>query len=376
MSSRSGSADRSAPPALSSHEAYLGAKHIPCLDGLRALAIAEVVAHHAGVGGLAARGALGVSLFFSISGFLITTLLLRERARTGTISRHRFHLRRVLRIWPLYLAVLLLYVVVVNFLEKDPAQRAAFQSNLPFFTTFTTNLFVHLEPHGRLIFYFSWSLAAQEQFYLFWPTVLRAFRGWLGPALSILGFLALQIGLRAATAPSSRLGLEVANEVVTSFEPILLGCAVAWALHDARGFGRISRIAGRSWSLPLALALVVAVQYATAVPRVASDVAVAFLMVSAVLGAAPLATRLLELRALRHVGVVSYCIYLVHMIVMNAVRRAVGDHRRALVVGLTLLLSVAAASLSYRYFERPIQSIRERLGARSARRADLDVLAQ
>ncbi len=372
MSSRFGSTGHTAPPALSSHEAYLGAKRIPCLDGLRALAIAEVIAHHAGLGGLAGRGFLGVSLFFAISGFLITTLLLRERARTGTISRQRFHLRRLLRIWPLYLAVLGLYVAVVNAMEADPVQREAFQLNLPFFATFTTNLFVHLPPHGRLIFYFSWSLAAQEQFYLFWPTVLRACRRWLVPALAIVGFLALQIAVRGAAAPAARPWLGIANEVVTNFEPILLGCAIACALHDARGFALLSRIAARAWSLPLALALVVALQYATAVPRVASDLAVVFLVVAAVLGGAPLATRLLELRALRHVGVVSYCVYLVHMLVMNAVRRAVGDQRRAIVVGLTLVLSVAVASLSQRYFEGPIQSLRERLdGARSARRERL-----
>ena len=93
-----------------SHAAFLARRNFRSLDGLRCLAIVTVVWHHAH-GGYAAlpatrHGFLGVDLFFVISGFLITTLLLRERARTGAISLKNFYARRTLRIFPLYYFVL------------------------------------------------------------------------------------------------------------------------------------------------------------------------------------------------------------------------------------------------------------------------------
>jgi peptidoglycan/LPS O-acetylase OafA/YrhL len=91
------------------------------LDGLRCLSIAAVIWHHAGGtrhSGLLFRGHHGVSLFFAISGFLITTLLLRERVRNGQVSLGRFYGRRTLRIFPLYYAVIALYVALVYLLDR------------------------------------------------------------------------------------------------------------------------------------------------------------------------------------------------------------------------------------------------------------------
>src|SRR5882672_6045500 len=101
------------PPAVDRGSLFQKAKYFPLLDGLRAVSIVGVVWHHAGgalhFSGPLSRGYHGVSLFFVISGFLITTLLLRERSRTGAISLRKFYLRRALRIFPLYYAVLALY---------------------------------------------------------------------------------------------------------------------------------------------------------------------------------------------------------------------------------------------------------------------------
>ena len=91
---------------------FVETRHFPALDGLRGLSILAVIWHHA-VDPAGIWGYFGVSLFFAISGFLITTLLLRERAATGRISLRNFYMRRTLRIFPLYYAVVALYVVVV-----------------------------------------------------------------------------------------------------------------------------------------------------------------------------------------------------------------------------------------------------------------------
>src|SRR5678816_1344035 len=95
--------------AGSRYRAYLGLERFPSLDGLRALSIVPVIWHHSTprqLEGVLGKGPLGVHLFFAISGFLITTLLLRERRATGAISIAGFYARRSLRIFPLYYAVL------------------------------------------------------------------------------------------------------------------------------------------------------------------------------------------------------------------------------------------------------------------------------
>jgi peptidoglycan/LPS O-acetylase OafA/YrhL len=107
-------------------------------------------------------GAQGVSLFFASSGFLITTLLLREKARNSRIDLKAFYVRRSLRIFPLYYGVLLVHIALVTLLERDSVTGQAFYDNLIYFATCTSNLFVPLD--GRVIFYFAWSVAAEEPF--------------------------------------------------------------------------------------------------------------------------------------------------------------------------------------------------------------------
>jgi peptidoglycan/LPS O-acetylase OafA/YrhL len=145
----------SPPGALSAtHRIFLSRGYFPLLDGLRCLSIVAVVWFHAAGGtftGILSRGNQGVSLFFVISGFLITTILLREQSTTGDISLQRFYLRRTFRIFPLYYAMLALYVVLVIVAEKQPAVAAQFWHNLPFFLTYTSNWFVPFDS-GRIIF--------------------------------------------------------------------------------------------------------------------------------------------------------------------------------------------------------------------------------
>jgi peptidoglycan/LPS O-acetylase OafA/YrhL len=135
------------------HEEFLRTRIFPGLDGLRCLSIVLVVAYHvSGMhSGFLGRGYLGVALFFSISGFLITSLLLRERESHGHISLARFYGRRSLRIFPLYYAVLAAYVVLTLVFEKGAEERADFFANLPAFLSYTSNWFVPLEPDKRII---------------------------------------------------------------------------------------------------------------------------------------------------------------------------------------------------------------------------------
>src|SRR5688572_20426684 len=161
-------------PALDdqAYSAFCNTRHFGSLDGLRSISILAVIWHHGpGAGlssGLGSKGWLGVHLFFAISGFLITTLLLREKTRKGEIELKNFYVRRVLRIFPLYYSVLALYAALTYFVGSQG--RELFFQALPSFITYTSNWFF---AEDVVIFGFAWSLATEEQFYCTWPWVER-----------------------------------------------------------------------------------------------------------------------------------------------------------------------------------------------------------
>lgn len=187
------------------HAAYLEVRRFDSLDGLRFLAVVPVVYHHATprvLEGILGKGPLGVDLFFAISGFLITTLLLRERARTGTVGIAGFYGRRARRILPLYYAVLAL--TCVRALSLDPASpvRAHFFASVPFYATFTSTWFVDTSVAHPILFAYAWSLAVEEQFYLVLPAFARALapRAAFRPLLAAATVASFVLATRWATS--------------------------------------------------------------------------------------------------------------------------------------------------------------------------------
>ena len=156
------------------HWSYIRTRTFGSLDGVRGLCILGVVWHHV-LGESFKRGFLGVDMFFVLSGFLIVTLLLRERDRRGTISLKKFYARRMLRIFPIY--YLLLFVVFLLYLVTKPASSTAkeYYLALPFLLTYTSN-WVHLQAGNVGIM---WSLATEEQFYLVWPMIEKLCARWV-----------------------------------------------------------------------------------------------------------------------------------------------------------------------------------------------------
>lgn len=175
----------------------LAPSYLPALDGLRAVSIVMVIWHHCWLTpppGVWGKGPAGVQLFFVISGYLVTTLLLRERERRGQVSLTAFYRRRALRIFPLYYAVLgglTLHALGGEWFAGPSAQRAHFFRNWPYFATFTCNWFVVWTVPHPITFAFAWTLALEEQFYAFWAPVLRWLSGLLKPALFMFGVMLL-----------------------------------------------------------------------------------------------------------------------------------------------------------------------------------------
>ncbi|MDF2696171.1 MAG: acyltransferase 3, partial [Labilithrix sp.] len=210
--------------------------HYPSLDGLRCLAILPIVWHHSTprqLDGVLGRGPLGVDLFFVVSGFLITSLLLHERSSTGGVALGQFWARRSLRIFPLYYLVLGAFALHAVFLRAPGPARDHFLHALPFYATYTSNWFLHGAVDHPIIFAFAWSLAAEEQFYLVWPPFLRRLRGSIGPALVMFVLVLLdQAAERDWLAGLIAEGLPL--RMMRSFAtPIGLGALLALAA-DAR----------------------------------------------------------------------------------------------------------------------------------------------
>ncbi|HEY6808704.1 MAG TPA: acyltransferase [Myxococcales bacterium] len=357
-------------PAPGAHDAFLAARYFPALDGLRCLSIVAVIGFHA-LGAddpFLGRGAVGVELFFVISGFLITTLLLRERERNGSISLPNFYVRRALRIFPLYYAVLAVYVVMVAVIEPHSAAGLQFRRNLPAFLSYTSNWFVELDG-PRVIFYFAWSLATEEQFYLFWPWVVRFARRRLTPPITMAAMLvfdqAMQILIARGVIDFGSVGNRIATSIAT---PISLGCILAYALHWKESFRPASRLLGHRLSLPVALVAMLAAAAVRATPDL-----VLHLTMTATVGAAcirpdPGWNVLLRNRVATYLGTISYGMYLLHMIALNAAWRVVG--RRpwpGFVAGLALTILAAAAS--HQFFEKPFLRLKDRwAGARAGPR--------
>jgi peptidoglycan/LPS O-acetylase OafA/YrhL len=304
------------------------------------------------------KGPLGVDLFFALSGFLITTLLLRERARQGRVDTIAFYRRRARRIFPLYYLVLGLYALRALLLLPLGPQRSHFFASLPFFATYTTNWFVDFSAPHPIIFAFSWSLAAEEQFYAVFPWLYR-FRA--GPWLGAVALLALDVaGEQGALAAwgASTLAVRMASSVQAA---ICFGALLACVLHTPRGFRAVYALLGGRGSVlvpfvALGLALVL-----PGVPLWATQMVLAVCVGAVVLREDHVLAPVLRQRHIARIGAVSYGVYMLHVTAVTAVKRTLPDPWRSLpvVFGLSLVLSVLAAEISFRFFESRWSSRRQ-----------------
>lgn len=350
---------------MSSHESFRRTKVFPSLDGLRCVSILAVIWFHtSGLNpGLKGSGFLGVELFFAISGFLITTLLVRESESAGRISLTAFYLRRTLRIFPLYYVVLAAYVLLTWRFEHGAAGEA-FWRNLPSYLTYTSNWLVPLDS-TRTIFYFAWSLATEEQFYLFWPVVLASSRSRGRAAgvmivLLVAGQLVRSLSAHGLLTPHL-LGWKILASVSPS---ICLGCLCALLVSRPAGFAAAAAVLGKPWS-PIAAGALLLAAIEWVGPGLIVFALMAALVTSCCIAGRHWLAPALENPVVRHVGTVSYGMYLMHMLCFNALHRTPLRAASTAVLFLAAtLLTVAVASAAYSMLERPLLAMKARLSAR------------
>jgi peptidoglycan/LPS O-acetylase OafA/YrhL len=350
-------------------ESRLG--YLPGLDGLRALAVAAVVIYHADLG-LVPGGFLGVDVFFVISGFLITSLLLAEWESHGTLDLRRFWLRRARRLLPALVVVVLgslAFAVLflpdsVARLRTDAAAAFGYVTNW-YLIAGDQSYFDTIDRQSPLLHL--WSLAVEEQFYLAWPVVLAVAlrlvgrRGALGLVVTGAAGSALLMALLAgADGDPSR----AYYGTDTRLFALLIGAAVAFApLRTAPLPGGAGR-----WADVLAVAgLAVLGWFAlgtdSSEPSLYSGGLVIVALASALVVGAVIhpggrgTQAVLELAPMRWLGTRSYGVYLWHWPVFSVTRPGLDVPVEGVPLLVARLVLVAvAAELSYRFVERPVRN--------------------
>lgn len=343
-------------------------KRFGSLDGWRAVAIFAVLFHHtladSFASPIAQEGRHGVTLFFVISGFLIITLVLRSQDSPAGFTLWKFWGRRALRIFPIYYAILLFYVVAVHYAHRSD-DGGQFFTNLPFFATFTTNWFVHAT--DSTTFFFSWSLAAEEQFYLVWPLIEVLVPRPL-PKFILLALVALTSRIAAAYAGFDADGSLPIRMLADIPLGIALGTGLAHLLHHETSFRMAYRVLGRSGSafgcLLFALIIAVISPFIGDAGEILVPIALLLMIASTVIREDHDLALLLQWKPVVWIGTVSYGMYMMHMLAVNIVRRAepmfhVGSPV-VLFIG-SLGVAVALASLSFLYYERPFLALKDGL---------------
>jgi peptidoglycan/LPS O-acetylase OafA/YrhL len=361
------------PPTLpETAKFHLGYR--PALDGLRGIAILAVVATHSKLVS-AWAGDIGVDIFFVLSGFLITSLLIEEWGVFGSISLRRFYARRALRLLPALLVMIAVFVIwhcAVS--SRAVAARTALDGlNALFYSTNWMFAFGLRQPVH--VFAHTWTLSIEEQFYLTWPILLILLLRRCGSRGSLIRWVVLGVFLffieRVLITASMPSGLYnwLFYGTDARADAMLTGCVAAIAL-SSRAIppdGRLRRALKYSaWSIGIPGLVLIGIpagsspEFCSIGLHLTTGLLALLLLIEVVIPPAGLLCSLLSGRWLVHIGKVSYGLYLWHYPIFSEVQAQNWPLRFELVVefGLTALATV----LSFYWVERPALKLKQRFG--------------
>ncbi|HEY9679253.1 MAG TPA: acyltransferase [Drouetiella sp.] len=359
---------------------------VAALDGVRALAILSVLTFHSGgpLGAIVCKrgGWLGVDIFFVLSGFLITGILLKERARTNTISLKHFYLRRALRLTPVY--VLFIAITILTSAHYCQNIWAAIGVAALYMVDYDVALsWGNIAGSGLEI---AWSLAVEEKFYLVWPTLMKTFRNNLPQvtAAIICGAWLWKLFLNFQTsgplAYSHYLGVGAAFD--TKMDEIMLGCLASISLSNDKIRSFFKKTLGREWvSIALLIVLFLFMRGMT-VPGSVHNLeqrlmlwnvklplfclGVTALLVSLAVKPNSLVAKFLGLAPMAWVGRISYSLYLWHGLAFAVTTLYV--FRNTMTISMSFMevcnyaMAIAFAACSYYLVEMPFLRLKEKLG--------------
>ena len=340
------------------------------LDTLRTFSLGAVMVEHYGGPWINARfpiggGTLGVGCFFTLSGFLITGILLRtfDSAERTTDAFRTFYTRRFLRLMPAFYAVILVLVL----LGIQPVA-----SSWPWHAAYLTNIWVALGNPSNVF----WSLSVEEQFYLLWPLVIvMTPRRWL-PTVTIV-LMILAVVFKVVVYRSGFSLTEARDLLPNNFDLLAIGCLLAIVCYrdgQANTFdwysGRVATIfTAVAWtSFGLAVASWAALGDASILRYFTNNllcgIFFAWLILNAAIGFKGWVGRVFDLRPLQYIGQISYGIYLVHNWMPKIIEKYGGPMPRLQLGVLALVMTFTICILSWHFFEKPILQLRHKFASK------------
>jgi peptidoglycan/LPS O-acetylase OafA/YrhL len=337
----------------------------PQLDALRFFAFFSVFLFHATrilkltgpLGALTDAGAYGMCVFFILSSYLITSLLIRERAKFGKIHVKDFYIRRALRIWPLYFTFLGFNYVVGHFAHSLYLETP----RLLAFLFMIGNWYVASAGFGTSPIYPLWSISLEEQFYLVWPALVsrsRTFLLWASWALVPISLGSVYLLVVRGATPD--------QIWVNSFAQFLFfACGSLLALaesrnafgtHGARGLLLLAAGFGSWWAIETAFHIKAKTALVGAMPFTVGYVAIALSCLAILYGALNIPARFVP-SWLTYLGKISYGLYVFHTFWPSHLGVFQSWPLRT---AASLTATIICAALSYRFLERPFLALKHR----------------
>jgi peptidoglycan/LPS O-acetylase OafA/YrhL len=338
----------------------LARREIPTLNGLRAIAVLLVVLYHAG---LPISGGLGVLIFFTLSGFLITWLLLAEYRKTGQISLKNFYIRRSLRIFPAFYAYAALLIGFLLIMHKPINVHQTLASLF-----YVNNYYQAIHGDPNTGFSHTWSLAIEEQFYLLWAPsiiVLLRFRKVL-PAL-IVAIVAVWVHRFSLIALGVHQGY-IYEAFDTRADQLLVGCLLAWLLFD-RKYPKFFQFICTTWMLMLLLSALflfglAEVRYGATFRDVFAftfEPALVAMLIPALISAKDSTVhRVLESLPVAGIGRISYSMYLYQQLVIGPAHKLTQAQPILVQALAATAATIFAALCSYYVVEKPFLRLKAR----------------
>jgi peptidoglycan/LPS O-acetylase OafA/YrhL len=346
--------------------------YVPELDGLRGVAILLVVGFHAGVPGFGIGGYLGVDLFFVLSGYLITSVILREIEMTGRFDVLAFYARRSLRLFPALLLVCVALALAAPFLSNTRQIVADEIATLGYIANWT-RAFGSGSP---MYLGHAWSLAIEEQFYLIWPALLLvalSFRRKIAPVWVAVALAASVAVWRGYLAFNGAVPDRLYNGTDTRLDGLFIGCALALFLsadgvksYYPRQVPRAARVA----ALLVFAALIAFMPWNTKPAFVAGYIAAslcaAVIIFCCVSEQDSGLRRIMRIPALVYVGKISYSLYLWHYPIFLIIWLHWGQSDRR-IAWASIPLAFAFSALTYHSVEARCRRVRDSMSPADAR---------
>lgn len=347
---------------------------IPALDGIRAIAVFFVIFFHlSNERNLPVfPGPLGVLGFFVLSGFLITWLLIKEQEKSGSISLKGFYRRRALRIFPAFYVFWLL-AVGSRLVAHGEGQMPWSQAFSAFF--YVSNYFHAIfHPSPDFILH-TWSLSAEEQFYLLWPITFLLFSRNRRRLIVLLVMVITTIWVhRVHLWMATHAAYYITYAFDTRADALLVGCLLALLLKEGRAEGLIEKTCHPPWA-PLVTASLIGASvfagrlsegYKLTVGLSIEPLLVAILICQFVLHSWSWPWKWLNSKPVAYLGRISYPLYLYHMLATHITTRIaarIPGLSTPMFVALAVLVAIAMASCSYHFVEKPFLAFKTKRSA-------------